>query len=332
MPEPVIEPSAAMLPEIVLHQEWRRNPATLGYDLVVRDVPAGATANTLLARLQPGFTQPFVLLVNGQPISRVSWDAPLPACCTAHFMPMPLRGGGGNSNALQILASIAVIAAAMLVPYAFSLTGIAASLASAATMMGGTLLVNLMFAQKKKGSLPDTDLGMESLATLSAGGNRIRLAQPFPEHFGRLLFHPDLLQGGHVSIDGSTQKQDFYGLYCLGVGRYSVEQVYIDETPLTDYAGAQYNIVPPGGTPTLIPRLVWTSDEIAGQELDWENYLTAIVNPAGTQITEIEFDIVLPAGLGIPVLPRLQGTPAVVVPAVCPLGAGALRVPHPPWQ
>ncbi|GAB7082278.1 host specificity factor TipJ family phage tail protein [Megalodesulfovibrio paquesii] len=277
---------------------WVSNPVTTRRDLVVVEVPAGATIRELLELHQPGYVRPFVALVNGQPVLQDQWNDPLPAGATVHFMQLALAGGGG-SNGLQILASIAVIAASLLIPYAFSLTGIAATLVSSATLMGGTLLVNLMFA-RKGGSAATTDLGLDTkaLASLNAGGNRVRLGEPWVEHFGRVLFYPDLIQKAYTSIYWATQDQYFYAIYEIGVGAYDIQGVYIDETPLTDYTEAQYNIVPPGGTPSLVPQIVYTSDEVSGQELQSDAYLTAIVNPAGTAINEIEFDIVFPAGLG----------------------------------
>ncbi|WP_027192800.1 hypothetical protein [Megalodesulfovibrio gigas] len=273
-----------------------RNPMTGLDDLAVAQVRPGTTPLAILAHYRPQTSGPLMLLVNGRPVLRRWWGTPLPTGADAVFVQLPR--GGGDSNALQILASIAVLAAAALAPYAFGLAGTwAGSLISAGILAGGTLLVSLVFPARKQASAVtsnDLDITMYSLAP---GGNRPRLGQPYPERFGTTKYYPDLLQSGFVNIDGATQNQIFYGLYMLGRGEHLVENVTIDDTPIQDYAGTSHRIIRPGQSPTMIPRVVWTCEEVSGQELKWNEYLTVTVNPSGTAVAEIEWDITMPAGL-----------------------------------
>jgi hypothetical protein len=87
-----------------------------------------------------------------------------------------------------------------------------------------------------------------------------------------------------------------YFLGILGVGEYDIEGVYINKTPLLDYADSEYNILIPGQPSTLIPDVVWTSNEVSGQDLNTD-YITYIVSKPGTEAYFIEYDVTFPGGL-----------------------------------
>ena len=87
-----------------------------------------------------------------------------------------------------------------------------------------------------------------------------------------------------------------YFLGVIGVGEYEIEDVYIDNTPLTDYEDSSYNIISPGDSLTLIQDIVWTCNEVSNQELetDWINY---IVSAPLTEILFVEYDVTFAQGL-----------------------------------
>jgi hypothetical protein len=154
------------------------------------------------------------------------------------------------------------------------------------------MLVNHFLGTNTASDSSDSD---DSVTRYSLSeSNSIRIGSPFPEHFGRFICYPDLAQTSYTEY--VDQEQYLYFLGIIGVGEYEIEGVYIDETPIGDYSEASYNILPPGTAPSLVPRLVWVSEEVSGQELttDW---LTYVVNPAGTIVWEIGFDVVFPSGL-----------------------------------
>lgn len=271
---------------MLLKRSW--NPLVLGHDCIIHEVEDGYSPNQLIWGFNLVFTRPVILLVNGVPTGRADWDKPVTGTC--HFVELPR--GGGDSNPLQILATVALVAAAAMVPGLLELEGVWAAALSAAILVGGTLLLNYFFPPAK---LPTSSIGTpETLYTVSANRNRLRIGEPFAEHFGRFICYPDLAQVSYVSITDNDVYLYFLGI--IGVGSYQVDGVFIDKTLMDDYEEASYNILAPSESPTLVPRVVWTSSAISGQDLTLD-YLTASVTPAGAFCDFIEFDIVFPQGL-----------------------------------
>ena len=270
------------------------------------------TPNKLLQELEIQFNRPFCFLVNGVAVSRKEWDIyilrPGDVCHFLELPPMPEGGGGGGSNPLRILAMVAVIAIAAFSGQFWSMGqmifGIKASSLVSGLVFGlGMGLVNMLFQQKPV----DPAIGnIGEVWSISSQSNRARLGQPFAENFGRLRWFPDVAtmpytQYAVVNNFAAHADQHMYFLGILGVGEYDVEQVLIDETNVDDMSEVSYNILPPGTYPTeFMPNLAWTCDNFNGQELnravgDWEPMIMT-VNPAGTVISTIQFDVTYPAG------------------------------------
>lgn len=262
------------------------NPLTLNYDTIYSGPEL--SPNQLIKQEKLVFIRPVVLLVNGEPTLRQSWDIKLTSKDICHFIELP----GIAAVALFIGKMILYAAISYAIGY----------------------LYNLWFG-------PDpieTVDAPETVYGLTAGMNRIRLGEPFPEHFGRFICYPPLIQQNYVEYIYTvtktevliehfwtsyiatyytySTKQHLHMIGVIGVGEYDIEGVYIDKTPLSDYSGSTYNIIPPGGSPTLIPNIVYTSAAIANQEVLFE-YLTVAVSAPGTTVSEIGFDIVFPEGI-----------------------------------
>ncbi|MCA1944965.1 MAG: phage tail protein [Desulfovibrio sp.] len=283
-------------PRVTVAMEF--NPLALRPNPHVQVLEDGLTPNQIIARLDLQFTLPFILIVNEEAVMRADWDTPLPAGADCRFLELPRGGGGGKSDPLRVLATVAVVGASMIVPWAFSLTGITASLVGMGIMAGGMLGVNYLFPQRGgSGALASGGTSTDSLTlySLTANSNAVRLGQPFVEHYGRMIVYPDMAMGSYVRVEGNDVYMYFLGI--IGVGHYQVERICIADTPIGDYTGVQFNILQPGATPTLCPALVYTSSEISGQEMEDYDWITATVNPAGTRIHSIEFDVELPNGL-----------------------------------
>ena len=122
----------------------------------------------------------------------------------------------------------------------------------------------------------------------------MRIGEPFAEPVGRLKIYPDLAQQSYVQNINNDQYLYFLGI--IGVGEYDIEDVYIENTPLTDYADSSYNILAPGDSPSLVPNIVWTCNEVSSQELstDWVTY---IVSSVGTSAYYLEYDVTFTGGL-----------------------------------
>lgn len=312
--------------------ELSHNPLVLSNkDVVVYDVFGSLTPNQIIERESLIFSRPFILLVDGRPVGRALWNLPVQEGAVLRFVVLP-QGGGGGSNPLRIIAMIAIVAVAGWAAGALG-GGMLGAVGSAAVMGVGSMLVNAMFPAQKPSPL---DAGQQkTVYDISTDNNQLRIGAPFAEHFGRMICFPDLVQRPYTSYEDSgsettltylenlqyaltlvtiphesgqsitqtVQSTDagfgdayFYMLGIIGVGEYDIEGVYVDDTPMSAYAGSAYNIIAPGESPALVPRLCWSCDTYSGQELttDW---LPAVLTTSGTAGTDIEYDIVFPSGL-----------------------------------
>lgn len=227
------------------------------------------------------FSGPVLCQVNEGFWLRADWDARLPAGATVRFIVVP-QGDIG-----RILASIAVVALSMYAPYALGIAGtLGGTLLSAAIAIGGMLLIGMLFPVAKSGDMgtPDT---MYSLSN----SNRMRPGEPYAERFGRTQFYPDVACS---YLEIVNNEQYLHALLILGIGHFSDIAVYVDKTPLTDYSGATYTVIPPGEDPDFY--VAWTSSEAGGQELS-TSWITYVVNPRGTSATTIKYDVVFSGGL-----------------------------------
>lgn len=289
-----------------LKESW--NPVVLKNDKEFVGVLDGLSPNQLIYEYNIGPSNRLLCLVEsktgGGYWSKKDWDFPVPVGSTVRFVEIPR--GGGKSNPLQIVATIALIVISVYTGgIAAAAWGAAAGAAvQAGVLIAGSLLLNMFFGSDSSTS---TDQGKpDSIYSINSGGNSLRIGQPFAECFGYFKRYPDLVQLSYTSIESNNQYLYFYMI--ITVGECDIHGVYIDETPLMEYEGASYRILPPGQTllpdgryyesiPTIVPRVVWTSPEISGQELS-TSWVTAIVSARGTMVEQIEYDVLFSALIG----------------------------------
>ena len=101
--------------------------------------------------------------------------------------------------------------------------------------------------------------------SLQAQGNQARLAQPIPVVYGRHRVYPDLAAIPWAEYAGHDQY--LHQLHCIGQGRYDLEQVRIEDTPIASFEEIETELVAPGDTVTLFETDVVNAPEVAGQEL-----------------------------------------------------------------
>ena len=273
------------------------------------------------------FECPTICLRNGVPMLRGSWDETLIAeDDLVVFVPLPQGGGGGGKNPLRIVLMLALMVAALTIPgaqwgLALKVGTLGHALATAAITVVGTALVNVLIPPPKPSAIT-SNFGSapapSSTYSLQAQGNHARLAQPIPVVYGRHRVFPDLAATPWTEYDNN--EQHLHQLHCIGQGQYDLEQVRIEDTPISSFEEIETELVAPGGAVTLFETDVVTAPEIAGQELigvnDRETAVTTndageevttvvgdgwigpfIANPAGTEATGIGIDVVMPRGL-----------------------------------
>ena len=169
--------------------------------------------------------------------------------------------------------------------------------AAAAVSVGGGILINT-FVPTPKASLngmTTSSLTQSPTYSLQAQGNQARLGNPIPVIYGRHLIYPDFAsQPYYKYIDN---EQYVYQLHCIGQGEYNVEQIRIEDTPISSFEEITYQIIPPGGKNTLFEEDVVTSNEVAGQELLKDTICGPFVlNPTESVINKIEIDVAFQRG------------------------------------
>lgn len=253
------------------------------------------------------FDQPTVCIKNGTPVLRADWAVtPIDGVVLFITLPQGGGGGGGGKNPLRTVLMIAVMVVATVYggPLGASLGfsgNLATAVGSAIIMTAGSALVSALVPLPTP-NMPSFAGSGGSLAqpsptySLQGQGNYARLAQPIPVVYGRHLVYPDLAATPYGEYQGN--EQFLHQLHCIGLGEYDIEQIRIEDTPMSSFQEVTYQIVPPGSPVTLFNPDVVTAPEVAGQELlagTWTGGFA--INPADSEVTHIGIDILLPRGL-----------------------------------
>ncbi len=253
------------------------------------------------------FSKPTLCLVDGEPVLRKDWALVVIAKDTVvSFIALP-QGGGGGGKILRTVLTIAVMIAA---PYAgAALAGtlgvtsaIGTSLITAGIALAGSALLNALIPPPMPSSAISNYNATQPSPTysLQAQGNQARLGEPIPCVYGRHVIYPDF--GATPYAEFENNDQFLFQLHVIGQGEYDVEQIRIEDTPISSFEEIIYEIIPPNGTVTLFDSDVVTAPEVAGQELlgtadggAWVGPF--IANPAETTTDLISLDIIMPKGL-----------------------------------
>lgn len=263
-------------------------------------MPGKQTVWQIVKEQKIDLTRPTVCLVDGVAKLRKDWNCILHQKAVVRFVALPLGGGGGkSSNPLQIVLTVALIVATV---YTGGAVGAAygavwGGVAAAAVSVGGGILINT-FVPTPKASLngmTTSSLTQSPTYSLQAQGNQARLGNPIPVIYGRHLIYPDFASQPYYKY--INNEQYVYQLHCIGQGEYDVEQIRIEDTPISSFDEISYQIIPPSGQNTLFEEDVITSAEVAGQEL-LKDQITGpfVLNPAETVVNKIEIDVAFQRG------------------------------------
>lgn len=244
-----------------------------------------------------------ICAVNGEWMPRARWTRyrPQPGDQIL-LLDHPHAGGGDGSNPL---AAVLMIAAIIIAPYAApaiaGAIGVSTVTAQALFMLGANLLISALASPSKAlSSHAQSDLASASPTySLAAQGNSNRLGSPRPRHYGKFRFTPAYCAQPYAEFE--SNEQYLYETLDVGLGHYQIDQITIEDSDIDAFSDIDYEVIPPGGTITLVPSNVQNAGEVAGQELllgTWiggEDGFIAVL--AGTTSTAIGVDIVCPYGL-----------------------------------
>jgi len=219
-----------------------------------------------------GWVHPFVAFLDGRPILRADWGQVIEHDQALAFIDVnaiPQGGGGGGSDAVRMVAMIAVMyyTGGLAAGLVGATTGLAYSAAYVGIGLAGMALVNAILPTPQPTS-PQQAAALAAPSptySLQAQGNSARVDGAIPEHFGRMLAYPDFAAQPYAEYSGNEQY--LYQLLCIGRGQYDIEAIRIEDTPISSFADIEYEIVQPGEALDLFPAAVVTSPEVSGQEL-----------------------------------------------------------------
>ncbi len=135
-------------------------------------------------------------------------------------------------------------------------------------------------------------------------GNRARLGQPKPVHYGRLRVYPDYASYPIQEVINN----DLWGFYIYSIGRgsFDVESLKFGDTPAENFEGFEYAQYEPGQRVTLVPSAAYSAAEVSGSgitlfapnEPDYAGESGPHpANASGTQANTLLFDFICPRGL-----------------------------------
>lgn len=272
------------------------NPFEPFKDTKVHQVTPGITIRGWLETEYPGFIEfnrPTLCLLNGKPLLRKDW--------------VTVQLKDGDIVNFVTLAGFIFYLVFMLLMIAYTIYAI--------------------------NQIPDFDPNgakADDVYDLTGQRNQIKLGKPIERPYGKNRLYPSLAARSYTKYENNDQI--WFALFCLGHGSYQVDQILLEDTPITNFQDVQYEIYEPGQVVTLLPDNVNVSSEVANIELKgggepgggttFVEVIPAYTNPhwppitipaigyysdgwfgpfsannPGTLATRLEVDLILPQGL-----------------------------------
>lgn len=249
------------------------------------DVPAGVSHESL--QPEHGVRQILVLVVDGVPIPRGHWDAPVEDGEAIEWQLDP----PGDRESFRTVLQVAAVAAAVIPGFQAAAPYLA--LAAAA--------YNLLLPPKQ----PDQGGAAGDVFNASVGGNVARLDDPIWRTYGIDKHTPPfacLPYTEFLDIDGDDTNNEayFFGVYAIGIGAYDVLADFLGKTPVSHYADVvRHTVLQPGEQPLIAKAAVWTSQDIGNFELDPRaNPGSYPACPAQRTVGFVGVDVIADQGLG----------------------------------
>jgi len=137
--------------------------------------------------------------------------------------------------------------------------------------------------------------------SLTGRRNKNKLGLPIEVSYGKTRMWPSFAAAPFTQYSGNDQF--LYQLFCLGQGFFTINNTFIEDTPISQFQEIEIQFAQPGEQITLFPDNVETSSEVGSIELPGTNEAGAgpvgpfVANSSGTLANILEVDITLPQGL-----------------------------------
>lgn len=142
----------------------------------------------------------------------------------------------------------------------------------------------------------------DSAYTLRGQKNQIRLGEAVEKCYGKTRHWPNYMAKPYNQFIGNDQY--LFALLCVGLGKYNIHQINVEDTAIENFEDIEFEIYEPGESVTLFPTNVQTSTEVQGVEMfgpneaEYESWIGPFAAvEAGSKAYRIEIDISCRQGL-----------------------------------
>jgi hypothetical protein len=213
---------------------------------------------------------PVAVWHNGHRVPDALWRMLIPRTGDQVIIRARLIGGGGGdgNKVLRTVAMVALVVAtsgvgsfAGLGSMLAGATGMSVGLASAAIMIGGSLLINALLPPPKPTAAQlGTGAKYESSPTysISGGRNRARMWEPMSVLFGKHKVVPDYGAKYWTEYVGDDQYLNQVFHFGLQAGSVELSDFKIGDSPLPNYQGVQIQVSGTDGKLSMFPGNVDT--------------------------------------------------------------------------
>jgi len=233
--------------------------ASAGREFSAQDWRSGETAREALLRGGLDPHTEIVILVNDRMLKVVEWDSVCPLPGDMVHAVAALSGGGGGSNPLKIILSIAVMAAAffagpalgaflggfesaaaLALPGATGAFGLAGAtwgaIGSGLITLAGNLIVGAIFKPSVGALTQANGAGLVASPTysLSGGSNSLRPYGPMQVVMGTHRIFPDYGAKPYTEFQGADQY--LYQIFNFGLSQCAITDLRIGDSPITNYS------------------------------------------------------------------------------------------------
>lgn len=275
-------------------------PMALRQDRIEVTLPAGETIDTMLHAAGIHQRRFLRVFLGDREVPREAWGRVKPkAGRMLTVSAVPEGGGNGGKTALRIIATIAVVAISVGVPYLGALAGTAyaagtlgGALLSAGIGLAGTLAINALI--RPPGATISGASGPSTSPTITGTRNQLRPFTPVPLPLGIYRFAPPYAAKPYTEIVGDNTY--LRCAFLLGYGPLDITEPKIGETPLSEFKDVEYEVRQ--GYPTDEPLRLYPNtvlqDEFA---ILLKNSDSWVVRRSRVDAEELSVDVAWPTGL-----------------------------------
>lgn len=198
---------------------------------------------------------------------------------------------------LRTVLSVALIVGSMMLPGALGIaagTWQAAAVTAAASVIGGMVLNALIPIEPPR---VDNGQSVASVYNVNISSNQARVDQAIPVIYGRVPVKPDYAGEPYYVFDENGDQIGHF-LFCIGHGRYLIEQELIGRTSLASFQDVDIaRLLQPGQQPGEVLATVVTSREVVSLDLPSGRIVGGFTAcRPGRKVHRVGLDFVCPRG------------------------------------